>query len=143
MLQYQVENSVVTEIHTKEKNWRDTSNGIWLEQWFSASVPQEFFLSSPKDMLLDFTERGRKEKHQWERETSIGCLSYASWPGTEPATQACAQTGNGTCSPLVYKIILQPTEPHYPGQEFFRTCNTWLFSLRLSNFKKWQQPTQQ
>ena len=39
-----------------------------------------FFLSSPKDMLIDFRERDRKGerergKHQCEGETSNGCLS--------------------------------------------------------------------
>ena len=41
--------------------------------------------------LLIFRERGREgeregEKHECERETSIGCLSYAARPGTKSAT---------------------------------------------------------
>ena len=28
------------------------------------------------------------------RETSVGCLLYMPWPGTEPTTQACTLTGN-------------------------------------------------
>ena len=48
------------------------------------------FLSSPKDVLIDFGERrkgGRKrEGNINERETSIGCPSYKPQLGTEPAT---------------------------------------------------------
>ena len=49
------------------------------------------FLSSPKDMLVDFREGGREgdreeEKHRCARETSIDCLLYMSQPGTEPTT---------------------------------------------------------
>ena len=52
-------------------------------------------------LLFIFRRRGREgkregEKHQYEREMSIGCLSRAFQPGTEPATQACALTGNQT-----------------------------------------------
>ena len=48
-----------------------------------------------------FRERGREgeregEKHRCERETYIGCLSYAPQPGTKPATQACALIENQT-----------------------------------------------
>ena len=35
--------------------------------------------------------------------------------GTWPATQACARTQNLTGNPLVYRTMLQPTEP--PGQD--------------------------
>ena len=34
-----------------------------------------------------------EEKHLWEREISIGCLSYMPQTGIEPATQARALTG--------------------------------------------------
>ena len=56
------------------------------------------FLSSPKDMLIDFREGGREEKkdgvkHQCERETLIGCLLHTSLQRTEPSTQVCALTG--------------------------------------------------
>ena len=50
-------------------------------------------------MLIDFRERGkegekgREKKYQCERETSISGLLNAPQPGTDPATQACAQTG--------------------------------------------------
>ena len=44
-------------------------------------------------------EGGREkagEKHPCEREISIDCLPSVPWPGTEPATQAHALTGNQT-----------------------------------------------
>ena len=53
-------------------------------------------------MLIDFRERGkegekgREKKYQCERETSISGLLNAPQPGTDPATQACAQTGTWT-----------------------------------------------
>ena len=42
-------------------------------------------------MLIDFREGGREgeregEKHQCERKTLIGCLSYMPQPGTEITT---------------------------------------------------------
>ena len=60
----------------------------------------KFFLFLPKDIFpIAFSERGReREKHQCERETSIGCLLYAPGLGNKPTTQACAQTGNQTHS---------------------------------------------
>ena len=36
--------------------------------------------------------------------------------GTWPATQACALTGNQLCDLLVYGMMLQLTEPHWPGR---------------------------
>ena len=48
------------------------------------------------------------EKHRCERETSIGYLLYVPQPGTWPATQACALTGNQTSNPLVRGLVLNP-----------------------------------
>ena len=42
----------------------------------------------------------RGEKHRCERETLTGCLWHVPLPETEPATQACALTGNRTGDPL-------------------------------------------
>ena len=47
--------------------------------------------------VIAFREKGREregEKHQCERETSIGCLLHSPDPGTKPKTQACALIGN-------------------------------------------------
>ena len=37
-------------------------------------------------LVLEREEGRRRERGVYERETSISCLLYASWPGTEPAT---------------------------------------------------------
>lgn len=39
--------------------------------------------SSPKDILIDLRDR---QKHEYERETSIGYLPYMPRPGIKPAT---------------------------------------------------------
>ena len=51
--------------------------------------------------LFIFRERGREkeregEKYLCERETWIGCLTYAPQPGTKPTNPACALTRNQT-----------------------------------------------
>ena len=65
-------------------------------------------------MFVDFREE-RRENHQCERETLIGCLPYVPQPEIKPATQASALTGNQTPRLSVYRTTLQPTEPHWPG----------------------------
>ena len=72
-------------------------------------------------MLTDFRERGMEEekegeKHQCERETLIGCLSYRPQPGTKPATQVCAVIGNQTGDLSAYQRMLPPTGQHCPGR---------------------------
>ena len=66
-----------------------------------------FFFNAHKDMLLDFEREGKEG-----RETSIGCLSHAPRPGTEPLTYVCVLSGNRTHNLSVYRMMLQPTEPH-------------------------------
>ena len=65
-------------------------------------------------MLTDF-RGGREgeregERHRCEREALV-----SAQPGTKPATQACAVTGDQTWDLSVYGMMLQPTEPHWPG----------------------------
>ena len=78
-----------------------------------------FFLS-PYPRAFFYYFQGEGKGHVWggergrERETLIGCLPYAPWLGTEPATQACTLTGNWTCNPLVYGMTLQPIEHPLP-----------------------------
>ena len=90
----------------------------------SSSMSLNFFLyfflqSSHKDVLIDLQreEKGGREgeKHQCERETSIGCLLYGPQLWTKPATQTCALMGNRTVDLLVYGMMSQPTKPHRPG----------------------------
>ena len=56
-----------------------------------------------------------REKHQCERETSIGCLPYMPRLGTKLVTQACALTRNQTVT-FGLQDESQQTEPHGPGQ---------------------------
>ena len=58
--------------------------------------------------LRDGEGRGKRG-----RETSIGCLWYTPWLGTEPATQACVLMG---VEPFALWDCAQPTEPHHLGQ---------------------------
>ena len=69
-----------------------------------------FFLSSPKDILIDFRDEG-KEK---ERERNIDCLLYAPQVGTEPETPTCALTGNQTFNVLICGMM--PNHPSHTGQ---------------------------
>ena len=60
-----------------------------------------------------FFKGGAREK---EREKHrLAAFSYAPWLGIEPETYVCAQTGNGTCAFEVYRMMLPPTETHWPG----------------------------
>ena len=68
-------------------------------------------------MFVDLRERkgGRgSERNINVRQKPIGCLLYAPRPGTEPTTQVGTLTRNRTHNPLVYEMMLLPTEP--PGQ---------------------------
>ena len=68
---------------------------IFESEWW---VSFFFLLSSPKDMFIDFRERGRERRRERERnievreKTSIGFLSHMSQLGIKPATKACALT---------------------------------------------------
>ena len=72
--------------------------------------------------LFIFRERGREgkregEKHLCERETPTGCLLYAPWPGTEPATQAHTLTGNWARSFSLCRMT--PNQPSHAAQGCF------------------------
>ena len=62
------------------------------------------FLSSSEDMLIDFRVGEGERGVGRERERDTNQL---------PLT--CAPTGNRTCDLPVYRMLLQPTEPHQPG----------------------------
>ena len=66
-------------------------------------------------MILEGGERREKEseKHRCERETSIGCIPYAP-QGTDPATQACALSGNRTGELLL--CLTTPAPLSHTGQ---------------------------
>lgn len=67
-------------------------------------------------MRLERRRERMREKHCWERETSIGCPPYRPWPGIESITQVCFLTRNQTANLLVHRMDSQLTEPLWPGQ---------------------------
>ena len=72
-----------------------------LSNLLSSSTTVTTSLFSNFFKFLIFREKGREgerkgEKHQCEREISIGCLPYVPQLGTKYATQACALTWNQT-----------------------------------------------
>ena len=78
-----------------------------------------------KDFIYSFIfrERGREgeregEKHQWVRETLIGCLLHdPRWgPGPQPWHVSLPGTEPSNWEPFVSQASAQSTEPHKPGQ---------------------------
>ena len=69
--------------------------------------------------FIDSKERGRDgeregEKHPCEREISISCILHPPRLGTEPATQACALTGNQTSGSLLCGMT--PNQQNHTSQ---------------------------
>ena len=69
-------------------------------------------------LLLERGEEGEEREQHWcEREISIGYLPCMPRQRLNPQPRhACALTGNWTCSLSIYRMTLQPTESHQPGQ---------------------------
>ena len=88
------------------------------------------FYSHPRTCLL-ILERGER-RGKGGRETLISCLSNVPPLGTKPTTQASALTRNWTRDFSIYGVMLQPTEPHWPGQyqDFF--ADPWSVMPRSS-----------
>ena len=62
-----------------------------------------------KGFIYVFLDRGERWEKEKGRNINCGCLSRTSPRlGTQPATQACAPTGNQTSDPLVHKPVLNP-----------------------------------
>ena len=59
-----------------------------------------------------FLERGEGREKEKERNISVWLPLTPHLLGTWPATMACALTGNRTGDILVYRMMLQPIEPH-------------------------------
>ena len=76
--------------------------------------------------LLQRKGKGETETQVWGK---TGCLPYASQPGTDPATRACALTGDWSRDPSVYGIMLQPTEAHQSG--LFLLLLIFIFSITV------------
>lgn len=70
-----------------------------------------FFLASPKDMFIDFREKG--EGRETEIEISIGCLFYQA-TGHQICAWACVLTGMN-CYFLVHRTVLQSIKPPSQG----------------------------
>ena len=64
-----------------------------------------FFL---KDLINLFVERGEGREKERKRNINVWWPLACLLPGTWPATQACAQTGNPTGDPLVHRPVLNP-----------------------------------
>ena len=60
-----------------------------------------------KDFIYLFLEKG-KERRDRERNINVWLPFAHPLPGTWPATQACAPTGNRTGDPLVHRLALNP-----------------------------------
>ena len=91
----------------------------WVLLGFVCSVQPPcvtFFNPHLKTCLLILEKREGREKHHYKRETSMGCLSYESWLGTEPKPGHVPWPGT---EPLTFLFILQPPEPHRPGPSVF------------------------
>ena len=58
-------------------------------------------------ILFIFSERGREGETRGEKTSMCGYLLGPS-PGTWPATQACALTGNHTSDALISRLTLNP-----------------------------------
>lgn len=72
-------------------------------------------------VFTDFRERSRERKRESDidvREKHPLAASHTGpRPGMKPTRSVCGLSRNGTCSLLVDKTTLQPTEAHWPGQE--------------------------
>ena len=107
--------------------WLNSSLGI-LFFLMSLSIGYPFFFFWK--ILFIFRERGREgEKQQCEIERLIGCLLHTPWPGTEPATQACAMTGNWTSD--LYLCGKMPDQLSHTSQDVNGIFSISLFDSLL------------
>ena len=73
-----------------------------------------FFILIQGHAYWSFREKEMEGDSHWgKRETSVSCLLYVPWPGTEPVTQACAPTRNQTGKLSLCGII--PNQLSYTG----------------------------
>ena len=63
-----------------------------------------------KDFIYLFLERGERKEKERERNINVWLPLMRPLPGTWPATQACALTGNPTGDPFGSQAGTQPTE---------------------------------
>ena len=76
-----------------------------------------FILTRGHSVFISFRER---ERHGWV------AFSYVPQQGIKPATGVCVLTRTRTRHLLVYRMMLQPTEPHWPGPvQVFSRWELW------------------
>ena len=73
-----------------------------------------------KDFIYLFLDRGDGREKERERNIKMWLPLACPQPGTWPATQACALTGNRTGDPLVHRPVLNPLShtSQGPGANF-------------------------
>ena len=103
----------------------------WLRLFSDVLEPSMIFFLSILDHLLDDDDfyphprtclliSEREEGREGERERNVNAREnidqlFLTRPRFEPTTQACTLTRNQTCNLSVYGLMLQPTEPQWPG----------------------------
>ena len=76
-----------------------------------------------KDFNYLFLERGEGREKERERNINVWLPLACPQPGTWPATQACALTGNQTGNILVHRLALNPLNHTSQGYFFFLRTN--------------------
>ena len=71
-------------------------------------IHSPFYWSTSFFFLRERGRKGEGEKHKFESEASIGCLSYTPHPRTKPTIQACALTRNWTGNLSVHGTMPNP-----------------------------------
>ena len=73
------------------------------------ALEMELYGGDFKDYLfIYFLERGEGREKEKERNINVWLPLTHPQPGTRPATQACALTGNRNSNPLVLRSALHP-----------------------------------
>ena len=78
-------------------------------------IQQNIFL---KILFIHFY-RGEGREKERERNINVWLPLERPQPGTWPATQACAMTGNRTGEPLVHRLVLNPLSHTSQDRTFF------------------------
>ena len=87
--------------------------GMFLKKLTNPGVSSFFFFKT----LFICRQRGREKER--ERNSNVWLPLMHPSPGTWPATQTCALTGNRTSNPLVLRLALNPLSHTSQGWNFF------------------------
>ena len=82
--------------------------------WFSGKLYRKKQRVEGRDREIEETQRER-EKERERRKYQLVVFLYVPLLGVESTTWVLALTGNRTCNLSVYGMMLQPTEPYWPG----------------------------